>query len=76
VADKVTPLHKYKKAVVTIDVELWLESEKISVDYVKECADFLINAGKQRREDFKQQDGKTILQKIEYGQVKTYKYDN
>jgi methyl coenzyme M reductase subunit D len=66
---------EFKKVVVAAEIVMWLESEKISVDYAKECAEFLINAGKVRRVDFTQTDGREVLDHIKYGEVKTYKYD-
>lgn len=65
----------YKKVVVTAEIHLWLESEKINIEYAKKCAEFLVNAGKTRRVDFTQVDGREVLDSINYGEVKTFKYD-
>tara|TARA_R100001460_G_scaffold22434_1_gene45648 strand:- start:2299 stop:2577 length:279 start_codon:yes stop_codon:yes gene_type:complete len=65
----------YKKVVVTAEVEMWLESDKINIDYAIGCASFLLDAGKERRVDFKQEDGREILHTIHYKDVKTFKYD-
>lgn len=65
----------YKKVVVNAEIEMWLESDKINIDYAKECAGFLIDAGKVKRVDFKQTDGREILHKINFKDVKTFKYD-
>ena len=76
--NKKVKLHKnppYKKVVVTAEITLWLESEKINIEYAKSCAEFLVNAGKTRRVDFTQIDGREVLDNITYGEVKTYKYD-
>ena len=54
---------------------MWLESDKINIDYAIGCASFLLDAGKERRVDFKQKDGREILHTIHYKDVKTFKYD-
>jgi len=69
------PEPTYKKVVVTAEVEMWLESDKINIDYAIGCASFLLDAGKERRVDFKQKDGREILHTIHYKDVKTFKYD-
>jgi len=76
--NKKTALYKdpeFKKVVVQAEIEMWLETKKIDVDYAKECAEFLVDAGKVRRVDFTQTDGREVLHKITYGEVKSYKYD-
>ena len=65
----------YKKVVVTAEIEMWLESKKINIDYAKDCASFLLDAGKLKRVDFKQQDGREVLHTINLKDVKTFKYD-
>ena len=65
----------YKKVVVTAEVEMWLESEKVNKDYAIGCASFLLDAGAERRKDFKQKDEREILHTIHFKDVKTYKYD-
>ena len=65
---------KYKKVKVSIEITMYLESDKIDIDYAHKCAKYLLDEGKDRAKH-KLDDGKNIFQDIKFGQVQTYKYD-
>ena len=71
-------LHKdppFKKVVVKAEIVMWLESEKMNIDYAKECAIFLLNTGLNRKSEFTQADGREILDSVRYTTVESFKYD-
>jgi len=71
-------LHKdppFKKVVVKAEIVMWLESEKMNIDYAKECAIFLLNTGLNRKSEFTHSDGREILDSVRYTTVESFKFD-
>ncbi len=54
---------------------MWLESEKMNIDYAKECAIFLLNTGLNRKSEFTHSDGREILDSVRYTTVESFKFD-
>ena len=65
----------YKKVIVNAEIVMWLESDKVSIDYAKECAIFLLNTGLNRKSEFTQVDGREILDSVRYTTVESFKFD-
>ena len=65
----------YRKVIVTAEIVMWLESDKVSIDYAKECAIFLLNTGLNRKSEFTQIDGREILDSVRYTTVESFKFD-
>ena len=67
--------NKSKKVKVGIEITMWLDAEKLNMDYAKTCAKFLIDTGADKRSTFKNDAGANIFDEITYNEVITYKYD-
>mgnify|MGYP005989604635 FL=1 len=65
----------YRKVIVKAEIVMWLESEKMNIDYAKECAIFLLNTGLSRKSEFTHKDGREILDSVRYTTVESFKFD-
>jgi len=73
---KITQLHKYKKCRITVDLELLLETEKVNIDYMRKCTQFILDSGLKNKDKFKHADGKDILITVDINKFVSFKYDN
>lgn len=72
---KITQLHKYKKCRITVDLELLLETEKVNIDYMRKCTQFILDSGLKNKDKFKHADGKDILINVDLSKFVSFKYD-